>query len=170
MSDTPDQPGQAPVNQNPEGPAPSVSEKELKEARQEAARYRTELRKLQEAQEAAQREAAEKSGEYQKLYETEKTRAAELEARAAEAEAATSLLSSYVKEIARELPEDVRRLLPESLPVAAQLEWLKAARKVAAKITESRTPGTPPGPRGNGTVTIDSSADLVAKKRASGIY
>jgi hypothetical protein len=168
MSDTPEQPGQAPADQPAPGLTPAANEKELKEARAEAAKYRTELRKVEAEREAERQRKAEEAGEFQRLYETEKQQRQEVEARAARAEALETALTAHVKELARDLPEDLRALMPEASP-DVQLEWLTRARKAAAKLTEQRTPGTPPGPKGNGTVT-PTTPDLVAQKRASGIY
>jgi hypothetical protein len=63
----------------------------------------------------------------------------------------------------------LRALLPEALPVAQQLAWIDEARKRAPKLTEQRTPGTPPGPKGNGNVT-GAAPDLLEQKRRSGQY
>ncbi len=173
MSDTPEQPGQAPADQQAAAPVASAQDDERKELRAEAAKYRTErnalrseLDALKGAQEAQKRAEAEKAGEYQTLYEREKARAAELEPHRERAERLEAALAQHVKELARDLPEDLRALMPDA-PAEAQLDWLGKARKAAAKLTEQRTPGTPAGPRGNGSVSgaTDINAEMIAQKR-----
>ncbi len=164
MSDTPEQPGQAPADQPAVAPVATVNEKELAEARKEAAKYRTELRRLEAEREAREREAAEKQGEYQSLYEREKARAAELEPHRERAERLEAALASHVKDLARDLPEDLRALMPDA-PAETQLEWIGKARKAAAKLTEQRTPGTPSGPKGNGSVNGAADQSAIERER-----
>lgn len=166
---TPDTTGQVPVIQPVASQAPATNDAELAEARREAAKYRTELRKLQEAQEATQREAQERQGQYQQLYETEKAKAEGLSSVAERAAALEGLIASLVKDERAGLPEEFRALIPDG-PPEHQLDWIVRAKKALPKIAPPAA--SPPGPRGTGggIGTAPSEADLIARKKASGGY
>lgn len=84
----PQAPGQDPAQggqepQQPTGQEPQGNEdwkaQELKRAREEAARYRTQLREIEEAQQKAAREEAERRGEYERLYKETDTKLAQVQ-------------------------------------------------------------------------------------------
>lgn len=87
----------APAAETPPAAAPAVVaddavsrlaliEKELKEARQEAAKYRTTLRSQEQAQADAEAKRLQEAGEFKALYEKEQQSRAALEAQVAQAQ------------------------------------------------------------------------------------
>jgi len=91
---TPEQPGQAPAAQQAPAPAAGGAEesveaklarmdKELREARTEAAKYRTTLRSQEQAQQEAEAAKLAEQGKYKELLEKEQTERAKLAAEVA---------------------------------------------------------------------------------------
>lgn len=163
MSDLPTAaPGQEPAQ--PPASAPVVDdarmtilEKELKEARQEAARYRTE-RKAQEAaaQEAEAKRLAE-AGEFKTLAEQRAADVAKLSADLESAKETAKHLERYQEAVKgiiaprlEGLPDALKKLV-SGLDPLAQLEWVAALEPPAqaAKPTAPALPPTNP-PRGAG--------------------
>lgn len=135
------------------------------------------LRAAQQKQEQAARTEAERQaaarGEFEKLATDRAARVAQLEAEQA---ATDERLSAYEAEMERQigarlkrLPDEIRAMAPES-DTLARFAWLDKAEAAAQKLTATRTPGTPSGPRGAGAAALPQGGDPVATKRASGDY
>jgi hypothetical protein len=178
MSDIPPTPaGQEPPA--PTTPAPAaddarlaILEKELKEARQEAARYRTERK----AQEAAALEAETKrlaeAGEFKTLAEQRAAENAKLAADLESARATEKTLERYqeaVKAIIAPrltgLPDALQKLVGGLEPLA-QLEWVAALEPQTAAPKAAAPPLTPTNPaRG-----VQASTDPARWPTLSDIY
>lgn len=152
MSDLPPAAGsQEPPSPPPSDPAPdaarlAILEKELKEARQEAARYRTERK----AQEAAALDAETKrlaeAGEFKTLAEQRAAEVATLNADLESAKATAKQLERYQEAVTGiiaprlgGLPDALKKLVSGLEPLA-QLEW------VAALEPPAPAPPVPPKP------------------------
>lgn len=109
----------------------AILEKEVADARKEAAKYRTTLRQQEQAQEEAARKQAEEQGEFKRLYEETQ---AKLTALAAEAEAAklTALRLQVASELG--LPQGLAERLRGTTPaeIKADADALLAAIRAAA--------------------------------------
>lgn len=135
---TPDTTGQEPIATAPAPAADDAStrlailERELKEARQEAAKYRTE-RKAQEAAAAAEREKQlAEQGEYKTLAEQRAAEVAKLSGDLDAAKETAKALERYQTAVAgivapklEGLSEQLRKLVSNLDPLA-QLEWVAA--------------------------------------------
>jgi hypothetical protein len=164
-SQTPDvTPEAAPVAAGDDAARLAILEKELRDARQEAAKYRRTLRDQEAAQEDAKRKQAEEQGEYRKLYEEQQRKAAELEARLVAAELHRTQLSvaqelglpPVLAERLRgdgpaELRKDAEALLA-AIKAIAQPAQAAAAPTVAPVVT---IPATNPQAQRGAKITID---------------
>lgn len=144
----------------------TFSREYVQELRQEAAKHRTELKKLQEAEEArakAQKEADEKRLESQKEFETlANERKAELEKAnseittyKAELEAQTAVLSALYESRKALVPEMFQPLL-DSMDLVKRLQWI-AENESKLKPASNGVHGIPntPNPKGTGELTPD---------------
>lgn len=143
----------------------TFSREYVQELRQEAAKHRTELKKLQEAEEArtkAQKEADEKRLESQKEFETlANERKTELEKAnetittyKAELEAQTAVLQSLYESRKALVPEMFQPLL-DSMDLVKRLEWIAANEfKLKPANGANGIPPTP-NPKGQGELTPD---------------
>ncbi len=143
----------------------TFSREYVQELRQEAAKHRTELKKLQEAEEERakkQKEAEEKRLESQKEFETlanerksklddaEKT----INTYKAELEAQTAVLSQLYESRKSLVPEMYQPLLDE-MSLIKRLEWIAANEsKLKPASTNNGIPHTP-NPKGTGDLTPD---------------
>lgn len=144
----------------------TFSREYVQELRQEAAKHRTELKKLQEAEEERakkQKEAEEKRLESQKEFETlanerksklddaEKT----INTYKAELEAQTAVLSALYESRKGLVPEMYQPLLDE-MSLIKRLEWI-AANESKLKPASNGSNGIPhtPNPKGTGELTPD---------------
>lgn len=128
------------------------------------------------ARKDAEEKAAAEKGEFEKLATDRATRITALEAEqagAAERVAAYEAeMERQIKARLRSLPEEIRAMAPEG-DTLTRFAWLDKAEQAAAKLAATRTPGTPPGPRGTGAAPPSSAtagADALAQKRAGGGY
>jgi hypothetical protein len=136
-----------------------------------------ELRRKDQEREAKERAEVEKrakeQGQYQELLETRTKELDDLKPKAEQADRYAQRLHARIDAEIKEWPKELKDLVPDTTtdPEAreAQVEKL---RPLMTKLQATRSPGTPPGPSGSGaqTVPATTSADLVARKRASGIY
>lgn len=97
----------------------------------------------------AEDEAKAKQGEYQALAEQRAARIAELEPVAEQNTRLQELMERQIKDRLKNLPEEIRAMQPDG-DVLARFDWLSKAEAAAAKLQAARSPGTPPGPKGNG--------------------
>lgn len=144
----------------------TFSREYVQELRQEAAKHRTELKKLQEAEEERakkQKEADEKRLESQKEFETlANERKAELEKAQgeittykAELEAQTAVLSALYESRKSLVPEMFRPLL-DSMDLVKRLQWI-AENESKLKPASNGVHGIPhtPNPKGTGDLTLE---------------
>lgn len=140
------------------------------ELRGESAKWRTEVRKLQTAQEKAeaerkQAEEAElaKQGEFKTLAEQ---RAAELEALKPKADQADALLERISKQNAAridKIPEELRTVVPaDHMDPVALSEWLDQNEE---KLLGERAPSLDGGKRGSGSRTPADPKKVLNKRR-----
>jgi hypothetical protein len=143
-----------------------AEEKRKWKAQQDAAAER--------ARKEAEDKAAQEKGEFEKLATDRATRITALEA---EHTTAQEQLTKYQEEMERQikarlkaLPDEIKAMAPEG-DTLMRFAWLDKAEQAAQKLTATRTPGTPPGPRGSGAVpATNGTPDLIAQKKASGDY
>lgn len=134
----PQAPGQDPINGGQEPtttPTDQASqgnedwkEQELKRARDEAARYRTKLREIEEAQQKAAREEAERRGEYERLYK-------ETDSKLAQVQSELDSLRTFKAEI-EEREEADRKVLLAKLPDDMKDTFATASKQQLQTILE----------------------------------
>jgi hypothetical protein len=181
MTDPTPQPAVNPAPADPTPAQPPASSAATLTQEQFNAALAEEKRKWKAQQDAAAAEikrkadeaAAAEKGEFEKLATDRATRIAALEA---EHTTAAEQLTKYQEEMERQikarlraLPEEIRAMAPEG-DALMRFAWLEKAEQAAQKLAATRTPGTPPGPRGSGAVPAANPTDLIAQKRASGDY
>lgn len=107
----------------------------LKAEREKRQAVEAELAKFREERAEAERAAAEKRGEFEALYGTEKERADTLAARVAEYEARETArleaLTARNKERSEALPDHLKPLVPPGLDPDALSDWLTKASELA---------------------------------------
>ena len=129
-----------------------------------------------QAKRAADDAKAAAQGEFQTLAEQRAARIAELEQQAT---TAAAIVERYQAEVqaevdarVKQLPQELRALQPDGDPLVVYA-WLKKAEAAASKLTAATAAhATPPGPAGTGggPFVTATPADVIARKRASGIY
>jgi small-conductance mechanosensitive channel len=127
----------------------------------EKRRWQQELdQKASEAKEQADKEAAEKTGQFETLYKTEqakvKTLQDQLKARDTELETLRDTVSKGIDVQVKDWPDEVLALDPKRIDgdnysLQARIDWVNRARKLADKLA-----GTPPPP-GNGPHPVPSN-------------
>lgn len=153
--------------------APSGNERTFTQAELDAilkSRLAEDRRKRDEDAKAAR---AKEQGEWQALAQQHEAKVQELEPQLATATdtltARDALIEQLIKDRIKALPEELRDVLPTE--IGPRVEALIKFEKAAAKLQAQATAGTPAGPRDNGAqVAVHSAGDLIAQKRASGIY
>lgn len=96
-----------------------------------------ERRKLQKSSEEAK---LKEQGEFQKLYEAEKTKTEELQAKAAAAEDYAKRINSSIEAEVKDWPASLKKLDPGTEDVSARLNWVEAAREVQKELMKTKTP------------------------------
>jgi hypothetical protein len=135
----------------PPAAQPDWKDVEIKKAREEAAKYRTELRAKEEADKKAQEEALAKQGEFKTLYEQEQAKAAQL--------AKDNEELRQFKQAASDKEEAVRKIeltkLPETVRAAfenASLEQIQAALLLQNSAQATQQAAQTPSPTANSPV------------------
>jgi hypothetical protein len=155
---------QEPNSQNPTQPntvdqLPAWAQKLITEARDEAAKFRTEKQKAAEQAQLAEQERLKKQGEFQSLYEQEQAARKERETALEEAkgrlERFNKLALDRVQAETKDWPAKVKALLPQGESVDA-LEYAEAVEKFRPLVEEMKIVSAPgarpnqPRPAGNG--------------------
>jgi hypothetical protein len=116
--------------------------------------------KASEAKEQADKEAAEKTGQFETLYKTEQTKVKtlqdQLKARDTELETLREMVSKSIDGQVKNWPDEVLALDPKRIDgdnysLQARIDWVERARKLADKLA-----GTPPPP-GNGPTPLPTN-------------
>lgn len=96
-------------------------------------------------------------GKYKELAEERAQKLAEAQAKADQLEATQAVLSNYLKSQIEEIPEDNRSLIPDTLPVEQQLDWIARNR---SKLIKPAAPNIGAGQRGgSGEQTVNLTAE-----------
>lgn len=134
---------------------PDWAQRELKEARQEAQRYRNERKAAEEAQTKAEEERLAQSAEWQKLADSRKAKIEELTPKAELADKLSALMAAEYEARTKDWPQDVKILAPrDDAPVAEKWDWMMRATPLATA-DKTPVPGNgrrpqPTGPVGQG--------------------
>lgn len=160
-------PGADPEGQ-PEGSGESFWQKEVKSARQEAAKYRTKAKDLEKKIEAEQRAKLEADGNWQKLYEQAKS---DLSVREQEVEQSGMYKSAFMSVLQRRIdtiPEANRTLVPTDYEPIKLSEWLDANwQRLASPKFPNLDPGAgsaSTGTSGGGGAALSPMAQEVARR------
>ena len=137
----------------------------VKDLRDEAAKWRTELRKVQEAQEEARKAELAEQQKWQELAQEHEKKVKELEPIKARYEEMLETLRESNKKRIEQIPEAMRDLIPAYDDPTQLAAWLDAA---AAKLTKPQAPslngGAGRGDRPGDDVVLTSEQLAVAKK------
>lgn len=127
---------------------PDWAQRELKEARQEAQRYRNERKQVEEAQAKAEEDRLAQEAQWQKLADQRKAKVEELTPKAELADKLSALvLEQYTAEITA-WPEQVRNMAPgDEADVLTKLDWMKRAKPLALQLMADKTPTPGNGPK-----------------------
>lgn len=99
--------------------------------------------KLNQEREEATRKAAEAQGEFQKLYEAEKVKAAELETRAQAAERYAERINQVLDGEVKDWPAEVKQTDPGAENLDDRLRWVETHRDLAKRLASA---GAAPNP------------------------
>lgn len=79
---------------------------------------------LEKAQQEIERKRLEETNDYKKLYESAQSELTTMKPKAEKVDEYESALAEVLKSQIAELPEEFKDVIPEGLPVKAQLDWL----------------------------------------------
>lgn len=105
--------------------------------------------KLKSAADEVARKQAESQGEFQKLYEAEKVRAAELEQKAVKADAYATRINQVLDGEIKEWPAEVKKTDPGADKLDDRLQWVETHRDLAKRLlTAGKAPNMEHGNQG----------------------
>jgi DNA repair exonuclease SbcCD ATPase subunit len=137
----------------------------VKGLRDEAAKYRTKLREVEEAQEAERKAELEKQQKWQELAQEHEKKVQELEPIKARYEEMLERLRESNKRRIEQIPESMRDLIPDYEDPAQLATWLDtAAAKLAKPSAPSLNGGAGRGERPGDEVILSPEQLAIAKK------
>jgi len=159
----PETPAEQPANEKPETPAtgldalPEWAQVEIRNLRGEAAKHRTAKAAAQRAADEAEEKRLADEKQFQALAEKRQGQIAELEPKAALADALTEKIRAQIEAEIAGWPDEVTALLgagdaENPVPVLELLERVEKARPLAARLKtpETPAPGNSPRPQPTG--------------------
>ncbi|MCA1596074.1 MAG: hypothetical protein LC772_06585 [Chloroflexi bacterium] len=149
-------------------------EKRLSQAEVDAiaARIRDEEKRkydarLKSAADEADRKKAEEQGEFQKLYETEKSRAAELEQKAQKADQYAGRINQVLDGETKDWPAEVRKTDPGPERLDDRLAWVESHRDLAKRLLAAgQAPNMEHGRQGRTIKATDITDNYLKEKYA----
>ena len=152
---------------------PEWAQRELKEARQEAQRYRNERKTAEEAAQRAEEERMAQSAEWQKLADSRKAKVEELTPKAELADKLTAMVAAQYEATIKDWPEQVRAMAPsDDAGILTKLEWMNKATPLAKGLMDDKTPipGNGRRPRPTNPANASKSDPALQRRDTDNMY